>query len=73
MGGLCEKNGPCSEHQCIGLLEEHCSNYVKVKSARQASVGKFTTARVRHKAEQIIVISLAFGHAWTSENISMYI
>ena len=22
------KNGSCSEHQCIGLLEEHCSNYI---------------------------------------------
>ena len=22
------KNGPCSEHQCIGLLEGHCSNYI---------------------------------------------
>ena len=42
------KNGPCSEHQCIGLLEEHCSNYiiiyVNVKSAHTFAVGKFTTA-----------------------------
>ena len=22
------KNGSYSEHQCIGLLEEHCSNYI---------------------------------------------
>ena len=22
------KNGPCSERQCIGLLVEHCSNYI---------------------------------------------
>ena len=27
------KNGPCSEHQRTALLEEHCSNYVNVKSA----------------------------------------
>ena len=33
---------PRSKHQCIGLLVEHCSNYVNVKS----SVGKFRKARV---------------------------
>ena len=60
------KNGSCSEHQCIGLLGEHCSNlyYVNVESADASAVGKFTTARVWHKAEQwIIWVGLAFGHA----------
>ena len=47
------KNGPCSEHQCIGLLEVHCSNYINVKSAATFAVGKFTTAWVWHKAQQI--------------------
>ena len=67
---LC-KNGSCSEHQCIGLLEEHCSNYVT--SEDTSAVGKFTTAWVWHKAEQIIWISLAFSHAWMSDYICMYI
>ena len=65
-GGHVWKKGSRSEHQCIGLLEEHCSNlyYVNVKSADASAVGKFTTARVWHKAEQwIIRVSLAFGHA----------
>ena len=66
------KNGSCSEHQCIGLLEKHCS-YVNVKSADTSAVGKFTIARVWHKAEQIIRVNLAFGHAWMSDYIRMYI
>ena len=27
-GSLVWKNGSCSEHQCTGLLEEHCSHYI---------------------------------------------
>ena len=50
------------KHQCIGLLEEHCSNYINVKSADTSAVGKFTTAWVWHKAEQIIWVNLAFSH-----------
>ena len=53
------KKWSCSEHQCIGLLEEHYSNYVNVKSADTSAAGKFTTARVWHKAEQIIWVSLS--------------
>ena len=68
------KKGSYSEHQCTGLLEEHCSNYIiNVKSADTSAVGKFMTARVWHKAEQIIRVNLAFGHAWMSDYICMYI
>ena len=35
-------------------------------------MGKFTTVRVWHKAEQIIRVNLAFGHAWMSDYICMY-
>ena len=56
------KKRPCSELQCIGLLEEHCSNYVNVKSAD-----------TWHKVEQIIRVNLAFGRAWMSDYICMYI
>ena len=59
------------------LLEEHCSNYiiiyVNVQSADTFAVGKFTTAWVWHKAQQMIRVSLAFGHAWMSDYICMYI
>ena len=53
----CVEKIMCSEHQCIGLLETHCSNYVNVKSAN-----------TWHKAEQII-----FGRAWMSDYICTYI
>ena len=51
------------------ILEEHFSNYiyVNVKSADTSAVGKFTTARVWHKAEQIIQVNHAFSRAWTSD------
>ena len=61
------------KHQCMGLLEEHCSNYINAKSADTSAVGKFMTAEVWHKAEQIISVNLAFRHAWMSDYICMYI
>ena len=69
----CVESGLCTLHQCVGLLKEHCSNYVSVKYADTSAVGKFATALLWHKAEQIIRVNLAFGHAWMSEYICMYI
>ena len=60
------KNGSCSEHQCTGLLEEHCSNYIMLMLNLQihllwASSRQYECGIKQNKLSESILPSVVLG------------